>query len=47
MPSSISEGGFVFKRKCIKHYLEERLRDYLALGYTKELIKRDKLVGIA
>jgi hypothetical protein len=40
----ITEAGETISRDFLKHYLEERLREYLALGGLKELIDRRALI---
>jgi hypothetical protein len=45
-PIPITAGGLVFKKKYIKYYLEERLKEYLALGGVKELVEREHLTKV-
>jgi hypothetical protein len=40
----ITEAGETISRDFLKHYLEERLQEYLALGGLKELIDRRALI---
>jgi hypothetical protein len=40
----ITEAGDTISRDFLKHYLEERLKEYLALGGLKELLDRRALI---
>jgi hypothetical protein len=40
----ITEAGETISRDFLKHYLEERLKEYLALGGLKELLDRRALI---
>jgi hypothetical protein len=40
----ITESGEVIRKRFIKHYLEQRLVEYLALGGLKELVDRKPLI---
>jgi hypothetical protein len=40
----ITQAGDLIRKRFIKQYLEERLRDYLALGGLKELLDRKPLI---
>jgi uncharacterized membrane protein len=40
----ITESGQVIRKRFIKHYIEQRLVEYLALGGLKELVNRKPLI---
>jgi hypothetical protein len=40
----ITESGQVIRKRFIKHYMEQRLVEYLALGGLKELVDREPLI---
>jgi len=42
----ITETGETISRDFLKHYLEERLKEYLALGGLKELLDRKSLLQV-
>jgi len=42
----ITEAGETISREFLKHYLEERLKEYLALGGLKELLDRKSLLQV-
>ena len=44
-PTPITSSGLIIKNEFLKHYLEERFQEYLALGGTKELVEREQFMG--
>jgi hypothetical protein len=40
----VTQAGDTISRDFLKHYLEERLGEYLALGGLKELLDRRALI---
>jgi hypothetical protein len=40
----VTQAGYPIRKKFIKQYLEDRLREYLTLGGLKELIDRKPLI---
>jgi hypothetical protein len=40
----VTQAGDTISRNFLKHYLEERLEEYLALGGLKELLDRRALI---
>jgi len=42
-PLPTTTAGIPFRRRYIRDYLEHRLREYLALGGTQELVEREEL----
>ena len=40
----VTKAGDTISRDFLKHYLEERLKEYLALGGLKELLDRKSLL---
>jgi hypothetical protein len=43
-PRPVTEEGTPIRKEYLKWYLQERLREYLALGGTKELVEREELI---
>ncbi len=42
-PLPTTSTGITFRRRYKRNYLEQRLREYSALGGTQELVKREEL----
>jgi hypothetical protein len=46
-PIPTTAEGWVFRSRYISNYLEDRLKEYLALGGIQELIEREQLKGLS